>query len=186
MIALENGGRMKSLFKTFLPGVILSAITSVLILSVYIGGLLYIAKPGFTISNVNPTLTSDQEHQVVNALVQLSHITGALGLERYTALFIGSAGAIAERFPDQASRSLANYQVLRSVELASSYGSKSGNFEPYFDAAINAAFVMRDLGDSKNARKAAEGALDLAKEKAPQSNWVNSLTRIVVFLDKNP
>jgi len=174
-----------SIVRKFLPGVLFTSFAFAVVAIIYIGDLLWVAQTGFIfIAPKEPRIIGEnQELKIVRSLIQLSHLTSLAGLDKYTALFIGSAGAIEANIHDEHANLSAKFNVMNAVAISKNYGESTGDFQPYFDASINAALALIDLGEVVSAKKVALDAIQTANAKSPGNHQIQNLKRVVAFLD---
>ena len=137
------------------------------------GITLYIAQPGFRISEQPTRLTTEQKLEVVSALVKLSELSNIFGLERYAALFGGSAGMLGTEVG--MSRTDTRYALTRAMNLTKKYGVQTGDFNPYLEASFSSALLFKDQGETEDAKRIVADALNFANEKYSNSYWIKNL-----------
>jgi len=158
--------------KKFFFGFSTCFIMIVLSVLVYVGHLLYEARSGLYISPGHPEFSAPEKSKIVGSLIKLGDLSNLINLEKYSALFLGSAGAI-ETNPIEA-----NYHFNKAILLSKSYGEKKSNFDPYLEMQFTYASYLMDHGEVILAKQVAAEALAFASAKALQGNWVGNLERL--------
>lgn len=142
--------------------------------AVFTAHLLIVAEPGFRVTNHTKALTKEQRFEVVSALIKLSEISNFVGLERYAALFGGSAGMVGV----DAGMSFADtrFSLNRAMILTKKYADQTGDFNPYFEASFTTALVYFEQGQHQDAEKIVAEAMAVAKKHSPDSYWLGNLS----------
>lgn len=144
----------------------------VLLVLGYGGHLLYVAKPGLFISPEHQEFSTIEKSNIVGSLVKLGDLANLIHLQKFSALFFASAGAI------EANPTEATFLFNKAILLSKSYGEKRGGFDLYLEIQFTYASYLNDQGSVILAKQVASKALIFGNANAPQSYWVGNLERL--------
>lgn len=142
----------------------------------YLGNLLMIAKPGFYVSKDPVKFSIEQESEIQEALIKLSDLSNLFGQEKYSALFLGSAGVVAAH--SGVSTIESKYLLSKAVTLAKSYGDRTGDIHPFMESRFTFALYLKDIGEIESAKQVVVDTLAFANSKDPQNYWIGNFERL--------
>lgn len=150
-------------------------------LGVYFGNLLIIAKPGFYVSKEPVKLSIEQKSEILEALIKLSDLSNLFGQEKYAALFLGSAGVVGANSGTSMIES--KYLLSKAVNLAKSYGDRTGDFHPFMESRFTFALHLKDVGEIDSAKQVVVETLAFANSKDPRNYWIGNFERLSLKLE---
>jgi len=142
----------------------------------YVGNLLYVAKPGFYVSKEAISLSTEQKLNVFTALIKLSDITNSIGREKYSSLFLGSAGVLGRDAGLTAIES--KFILTKAIALAKIYEDQTGDISPFMESRFTLALHLKDNGEIDSAKQIVFQSLAYANSKDPQNYWIGSFDRL--------
>jgi hypothetical protein len=166
--------------KKFFYGIIASFAIISVSLGIYFGNLLYIAKPGFYVSKEPVNLSLKQKSKILEALIKLSDLTNLVGQEKYSALFLGSAGVVCSN--SGALMIESKYLFSKAITLAKSYGERTGDFHPFMESRFTFALHLKDVGEIDSAKQVVTETLAFANSKDPGNYWIGNFERLSLKL----
>lgn len=138
----------------------------------YVGHLLYIAKPGFYVSKDALSVSVDRKKDIFAALIKLSDLSSSIGLEKHSALFLGSAGVLGV---DAGLTKIESRIILtKAITLAKIYADQTGDINAFMESRFTLALSFKDYGEIQYAKEIVSESLAFAVSNDPQSYWIRN------------